>query len=224
MNVGTARGEARAFKLDTLLKLADVKGADGTTTLLHFVVREIIRSECGTPDGSWRREEEGVKMVAGLGRELGNVKKAAGMDWDVLGRYLSNLEQGLEKVRMVLQLGGAGPRVKFSEAMEAFRKNAEEEVARVRAAEKRALALVREITEYFHGDAAGEEAHPLRIFSVVADFLSLLDRACKEMEKTPPPLPGRAIVGSARPFRMPPALNGLVEEKDESSNEESPSS
>ena len=45
MNDGTFRGGANAFKLDTLLKLSDVKGADGKTTLLHFVVQEIIRSE-----------------------------------------------------------------------------------------------------------------------------------------------------------------------------------
>ena len=45
MNVGTFRGGAQAFKLDTLLKLSDVKGTDGKTTLLHFVVQEIIRSE-----------------------------------------------------------------------------------------------------------------------------------------------------------------------------------
>ncbi|WJX13250.1 Formin-like protein 11 [Trifolium repens] len=45
MNVGTIRGGARAFKLDALLKLADVKGTDGKTTLLHFVVQEIVRSE-----------------------------------------------------------------------------------------------------------------------------------------------------------------------------------
>ncbi|CAA6657520.1 unnamed protein product [Spirodela intermedia] len=221
MNVGTARGQARAFKLDTLLKLADVKGADRTMTLLHFVVREIIRSECETPNGSWKRDDEGLKLVVGLGKELGNVKKAAGMDSDVLGRYLSNLEQGLEKIRMALQLGGAGPWAKFSEAMEAFQKNAKEEIARIKAAEKRALTLVREVTEYFHGDAAEEEAHPLRIFSVVGDFLSLLERVCKEVEKTR--LPGRTIIGSAQPFRMPPALDRPVDEKDDSSNE-SPSS
>lgn len=45
MNDGTFRGGAQAFKLDTLLKLSDVKGVDGKTTLVHFVVQEIIRSE-----------------------------------------------------------------------------------------------------------------------------------------------------------------------------------
>ena len=45
MNSGTYRGGAQAFNLNTLLKLADVKGTDGKTTLVHFVVQEIIRSE-----------------------------------------------------------------------------------------------------------------------------------------------------------------------------------
>ncbi|XP_039126828.1 hypersensitive-induced response protein 4-like isoform X3 [Dioscorea cayenensis subsp. rotundata] len=33
---------ADAFKLDTLLKLSDVKGTDGKTRLLHLVIQEII--------------------------------------------------------------------------------------------------------------------------------------------------------------------------------------
>jgi hypothetical protein len=45
MNVGTDRGDAQAFKLDTLLKLVDIKGTDRKTTLLHFVVQEIVRTE-----------------------------------------------------------------------------------------------------------------------------------------------------------------------------------
>ena len=45
MNNVTFRGGAQAFKLDTLLKLADIKGEDGKTTLLHFVVQEIIQYE-----------------------------------------------------------------------------------------------------------------------------------------------------------------------------------
>lgn len=45
LNMGTYRGDAQAFKLDSLLKLADVKGIDNKTTLLHFVIREINKSE-----------------------------------------------------------------------------------------------------------------------------------------------------------------------------------
>ncbi|KAJ7292397.1 hypothetical protein O6H91_02G053200 [Diphasiastrum complanatum] len=45
MNMGTYRGDAQGFKLDTLLKLADVKSVDGKFTLLHFVIQEILRNE-----------------------------------------------------------------------------------------------------------------------------------------------------------------------------------
>jgi len=45
MNAGTARGNAQAFNLASLRKLSDVKSTDGKTTLLHFVVEEVVRSE-----------------------------------------------------------------------------------------------------------------------------------------------------------------------------------
>ncbi|OWM89610.1 formin-like protein 4 [Punica granatum] len=45
MNAGTTRGNASAFDLNSLRKLSDVKSTDGKTTLLHFVVEEVIRSE-----------------------------------------------------------------------------------------------------------------------------------------------------------------------------------
>lgn len=45
MNAGTHRGNAQAFNLVSLRKLSDVKSIDGKTTLLHFVVEEVVRSE-----------------------------------------------------------------------------------------------------------------------------------------------------------------------------------
>ncbi|CAI0386534.1 unnamed protein product [Linum tenue] len=45
MNAGTSRGNAKAFKLSSLTKLSDVKSTDGKTTLLHFVVEEVVRAE-----------------------------------------------------------------------------------------------------------------------------------------------------------------------------------
>ena len=45
LNAGTARGNARAFNLTALRKLSDVQSTDGKTTLLHFVVKEVIRTE-----------------------------------------------------------------------------------------------------------------------------------------------------------------------------------
>jgi hypothetical protein len=45
LNGGSCRGSASGFKLDTLLKLMDVKGKNKRTTLLHFVVAELLKSD-----------------------------------------------------------------------------------------------------------------------------------------------------------------------------------
>ncbi|RWW29902.1 hypothetical protein BHE74_00005004 [Ensete ventricosum] len=195
MNVGTNRGDAHAFKLDTLLKLADVKGIDGKTTLLHFVVQEIIRTEgshlaatnnsaANAPDDLECRKL-GLQVVTGLDGELSNVKKAAAMDSDVLHSYVTKLAGGIKKVNEVLrsneEFGSEEGGRKFHDAMDQFRKKAEGDIIKVQAQESVALSLVKEITEYFHGNSVKEEAHPFRIFVVVRDFLSILDQVCKEV-------------------------------------------
>lgn len=231
MNVGTNRGDAHAFKLDTLLKLVDVKGTDGKTTLLHFVVQEIIRSEGSrvsgtnqnqtaekTQQSAFQDEVEfrkvGLQVVSGLSGELTNVKKAAAMDSDVLSNEVAKLASGITKIREVLKLNEEialkESSWKFSESMNGFLKKAQEEIARIQAQEKAALPLVREITEYFHGNSAKEESRPFRIFMVVRDFLSILDQVCKEVGK----INERTIYSSARPMPsnpvLPPVFPGLI--------------
>ncbi|XP_024973577.1 formin-like protein 6 [Cynara cardunculus var. scolymus] len=208
MNIGTNRGEATAFKLDTLLKLVDIKGTDGKTTLLHFVVQEIIRSEGIDSDtknlptnptfneGAFKKQ--GLQIVGGLSRELGHVKKAAGMDSDVLSGYVAKLEMGIQKIRSV---GQETPEIQenFFRSMRIFLKEAEIEIAKIKIDEKKALASVQEVTAYFHGDTAKEGAYPLRIFTIVRDFLGILDHVCKEVGQ----MQDRIMVGSARSFRVP---------------------
>ncbi|GFZ01810.1 formin homology 1 [Actinidia rufa] len=214
MNVGTNRGDAHAFKLDTLLKLVDIKGADGKTTLLHFVVQEIIRSEGARLSGGnqnsnttsiddARCRKLGLQVVSGLGSDLTNVKKAASMDSDVLCGDVRKLSKGIdniaELVRLNESMGSEESVQKFSEAMKRFVKTAEEEVIRIQAQESVALSLVKEITEYFHGNSAKEEAHPFRIFLVVRDFLTILDRVCKEVGT----INKCSIISSAHKFPVP---------------------
>lgn len=237
MNVGTNRGDAKAFKLDTLLKLVDIKGTDGKTTLLHFVVQEIIRSEGTSTDSKnvnlqdstlSKMEDDfgkqGLQVVTGLSRDLSNVRKAAGMDSDVLSSYVSKLAMGLEKVRLVLQYDKPDIQGKFFHSMKLFLRGADEEISRIKSDERNALTQVKEVTQYFHGDTAKEEAHPFRIFVIVRDFLNVLDHVCKEVGK----MQDRTMVGSARSFRISataslPVLNRYNVRQDRSSDEESSS-
>ncbi|PPR85268.1 hypothetical protein GOBAR_AA35423 [Gossypium barbadense] len=214
MNVGTNRGDAHAFKLDTLLKLVDVKGADGKTTLLHFVVQEIIRTEgarlsdadqtqSSTVNEDARCRKLGLQVVSSLSSELTNVKKAAAMDSEVLNSDVLKLSRGIENISDVLRLNEKmaldESLEKFSESMNKFMKMAEEEIIRIQAHESVALSLVKEITEYFHGNSTKEEAHPFRIFMVVRDFLTVLERVCKEVGM----INERTVVSSAHKFPVP---------------------
>ncbi|KAK1440006.1 hypothetical protein QVD17_05831 [Tagetes erecta] len=129
MNDGTFRGSAQAFKLDTLLKLSDVKGVDGKTTLLHFVVLEIIRAEGvraakaaqetkkfstfssdelleesanNSQDSDEYYRNLGLEVVSSLSSELDDVKKAAILDAEGLTGTVSKFGHALIKAREFL--------------------------------------------------------------------------------------------------------------------------
>lgn len=217
MNVGTIRGGAKAFKLDALLKLSDVKGTDGKTTLLHFVVQEIIRSEGIRVSDSImgminqknktktveEREEDyrrmGLDLVSGLSTELYNVKKTATIDLDVLASSVSNLSDGIDKLQHLVNkdLSTDKKSINFVHTMKTFLNYAARNLKELREDEDRVLLHVREITEYFHGNVSKDEANPLRIFVIVRDFLGMLDHVCKELRSLKVP----SIPNPLAPFR-----------------------
>ncbi|XP_047149023.1 formin-like protein 5 [Vigna umbellata] len=207
MNDGTYRGRAQAFRLDTLLKLSDVKGTDGKTTLLHFVVEEIIRSEgiraarnerasrsissVNTSDESDEGEESeehyrsvGLQVVSSLGAELEAVKKAALIDGDALTTTVSKLGHSLVKTQNFLdtEMKNIAEESEFQNSMEQFMVNARKEVMWMVEEEKRIMALVKSTADYFHGNAGKDEG--LRLFLIVRDFLIILDKVCKEVRDT----------------------------------------
>lgn len=208
MNVGTYRGGAQAFKLDTLLKLSDVKGTDGKTTLLHFVIQEIIRSEglraarrlkenhsVGsvktedlTDDASQETEEYhrslGLQAVSTLSAELENVRKAALIDGDNLASTVSSLGQSLKKSNEFLkkEMSNIEEESEFCSTLANFLKQAETDITKITEDEKRIMALVKSTGDYFHGNTGRDEG--LRPFVIVRDFLIMVDKACKEVKNS----------------------------------------
>lgn len=209
MNDGTFRGGAQAFKLDTLLKLADVRGTDGKTTLLHFVVQEIIRSEgvraarASRDSGStssvnsddlvdanspWemgdRYRSIGLQVVAGLDGELEYVKKAAFLDIDVITGAVANLRHGLVKMKEFLnsEMWHVEQETGFHQTLESFVEHADVDITWLLGEEKRIRTWVKKTTDYFHGNTAKDEG--LHLFVIVRDFLGMLNKACKEVKET----------------------------------------
>ncbi|CAF2123932.1 unnamed protein product [Brassica napus] len=199
MNIGTNRGDAHAFKLDTLLKLVDIKGADGKTTLLHFVVQEIIKSEGArvsstsiqSPIGDDDIAEQsafqddielkklGLQVVSGLSSELINVKKAAAMDSISLSKEIAEISSGITKVKeVIMELKQETGVERFLESMNSFLDKGEKVITEIQSHGINVMKMVKEVTEYFHGNL---ESHPFRIFTVVRDFLTILDQVCKEV-------------------------------------------
>lgn len=197
-NVGTNHGDARdGFNLDALLKLVEIKGSDGKTTLLNFVIQEISKAEGsllarGGPLTGEQNESEqsrlqddiefrkrGLQVVSGLSGELTNVKKAATMDSGVLSCEVAKLAGGIAKIRKVLRLSEEIGSEKFCKSMNQFLKKAGAEIEKIESQERVVLSLVKEITEYFHG--VGDSS--VWIFVAVKGFLSKLDQACKQVGK-----------------------------------------
>ncbi|XP_059283079.1 formin-like protein 3 [Lycium ferocissimum] len=204
MNDGTFRGGAQAFKLDTLLKLSDVKGTDGKTTLLNFVVQEIIRSE-GLKAARRLRENQstssvqtedlaqdsvdyhrtlGLQVVSGLSNELQNVKKSSLIDGENLSAAVMKLSQSLVKTKEFLEtdMRSLEEESKFRVTLTDFIQHAEQEITCILEEEKRIMSLVKSTGDYFHGNAGKDEG--LRLFSVVSDFLIMLDKACTVVRKS----------------------------------------
>ncbi|KAL1346070.1 uncharacterized protein [Arachis hypogaea] len=228
MNDGTFRGGAQAFKLDTLLKLSDVKGVDGKTTLLHFVVQEIIRTEGIRAmrmskeslsfssiktddlleDVNLENEDQyrdlGLNVVSRLSSELENVKKAAALDVDGLISTTARLGHGLIKAREFVntELKTLEDDQGYYEVTKSFVESAEEGVANLLREEKKIMALIKSTGDYFHGNSGKDEG--LRLFPIVRDFLLMLDKVCKEI-KTIPKKPPPAAAAQAQAQAAPPA-------------------
>ncbi|KAH7674590.1 P-loop containing nucleoside triphosphate hydrolase protein [Dioscorea alata] len=208
MNAGTARGNAQAFNLTALCKLSDVKSTDGKTTLLHFVVQEVVRSEgkrcvinrnhsmrrttsissvSNNPDPTRREEKEreymmlGLPVVGGLSVEFSNVKKAAGIDYELLVSTCSSLGMKVKEIGDFLNTCGSDG---FVMEMKGFLEVADEELRVMREEQGRVLELVNRTTEYYQVGASKEKgANPLKLFVIVRDFLGMVDNVCVDITR-----------------------------------------
>ncbi|XP_076934552.1 formin-like protein 8 [Bidens hawaiensis] len=202
MNAGTSRGNAQAFNLNSLLKLSDVKSSDGKTSLLHFVVEEVVRLEgkrCMINRNHSLRNSTvnlmsdasrskdyimlGLPIVGGISSEYSHVKKAAGIDYNALMTSCEKLSDRLDEIMKTLEEcdGGGGWRG-FLREMEKFVERAEREIHDLRREQERVIEIVKRTNEYYHvGGSKDKGKKQFQLFVIVKAFLEMVDKACVDI-------------------------------------------
>lgn len=202
MNAGTSRGNAQAFNLNSLLKLSDVKSSDGKTTLLHFVVEEVVRLEgkrcminrnhslrnstVGLTSDTSRGKDyimHGLPIVGGVSSEFLNVKKASAIDYDALSKSCSGLSDRLgEIMKTVEECGNDNGGRGLVREMEKFVENAEREIRVLKEDQERVIGLVKKTNEYYQAGASKDKGKKqFQLFVIVKVFLEMVDKACVEI-------------------------------------------
>ncbi|GMI75613.1 formin 8, FORMIN HOMOLOGUE 8 [Hibiscus trionum] len=231
MNAGTARGNALGFNLTALQKLSDVKSTDGKTTLLHFVVEQVARSEgrrhtmnmifCTNGDvksDNLMPEEKdreylmlGLPALAALGSEFSNVKTAATIEYESFINLCSNLTSRVAESKQLLPLCACGnsQETGFEMEMKGFLEECEDELKVVREEQKRVMELVKKTTDYYQAGASKlRGANPLQLFVIVKDFLDMVDRVRADITRKLQLTNGTHSAGSSPP-PTPPRRNPL---------------
>lgn len=233
MNAGTSRGNAQGFNLSALRKLSDVKSTDGKTTLLHFVVEQVIRSEGrrselngnhslgrtysqSTKTGDSNSEsstpkerdneylKQGLPALEGLSNEFTNVKKAARIEHDTFINICSSLASRVAEIRQLVSRCASSERGGFLKEMKGFLEECEEELELVREEQKRTMELVKRTTEYYQaGGSKGKWGHPLQLFVIVKEFLDMVDRVCADISRNLRKKNGTTSVASSPPLSPP---------------------
>ncbi|CAN4088200.1 unnamed protein product [Withania somnifera] len=204
MNAGTARGDAQGFNLSSLQKLSYVKSNDGKTTLLHFVVEQVIRSEgkhclinkvreddLEDSDRNTEKAEKdtehlmlGLPVLQGLNSEFSNVKKAATIDYNSFINTCSTLTTRVHAVQQLIVYCGHAERDQFVKETKGFLEDCEEELRVIRQEQTRVMELVKKTTEYFQaGSSKDKGTQSLQLFTIVKDFLDMVDKVCVDITK-----------------------------------------
>lgn len=209
MNAGTARGNAQGFNLSALRKLSSIKSTDGKTTLLHFVVEQVTRSEgkrhamygrsntIGSiaddqhSDSKATKEETdqeflmlGLPIIQSLGTEFSNVKKAANLDYENFINMSATLAVRVNDIRELVIRCGSSERSGFVREMKVFLEECEEELKVVSEEQTRVMELVKRTTEYYQAGASKDRGtDPFQLFAIVKDFLDMVDQVCTEISR-----------------------------------------
>ena len=168
LNAGTHRGGAAGFKLDTLLKLSDIKAVDKKTSLLQFVIEQI---------------RKGDPSIDTLVDSMPHVRPASTIQLSAVSGMLEELRAGFQDICHEIDLiEGTTEAVEGAErfilSMQEFYSSRFPQFQMMEEDEKCALAELEEASRYY-----GEEfskADPVRTIRTIEAFLILFKKSCEK--------------------------------------------
>lgn len=213
MNAGTSRGNAQGFNLSALRKLSDVKSTDGKTSLLHFIVEQVVQSE-GKRQALYRKhklhtsnveannvnraysyrliqqEEDkehamlGLQVLRGLSDELSEAKKAASIEYHNFITMCSTLNAHVTEIRQIVTCCGYTRSGGFINEMKGFLEECEGELEVVKEEQTRIMELVKKTNDYYLAGASKDNmVNPFQLFVIVKNFVDMVDQACIELKR-----------------------------------------
>ena len=213
MNAGTSRGNAQGFNLSALRKLPDVKSTDGKTSLLHFIVEQLVQSEgrrqainqkhnlhrsngeisnTNGPhsDSLMQHETEkeylmlGLPVLGGIRDELSEVKKAASIEHQNFMSMFSTLNAHVSEIRHLVTCCGNSEKGGFIKEMKGFLEECEEELKVVKEDQTRVMELVKKTNGYYLGGGSKDNmSNPFELFVIVKDFVDMADEVCIDLKR-----------------------------------------
>ncbi|KAI4336078.1 hypothetical protein L6164_014653 [Bauhinia variegata] len=208
MNAGTSRGNAQGFNLSALRKLSDVKSTDGKTSLLHFIVEQVVQSEgkrkaiyqshnlhrskiYGSNTDSLTQQERdreyqmlGLTVLGSLSDELSQVKRAASIDHQSFINSFSTLNAHVTEIQQIITQSGNSERGEFFKEIKGFLEECEHELKVVKEEETRIMELVNRTNKYYlAGMSKDHKSNPFQLFLIVKDFVDMVDQACMVLKK-----------------------------------------
>ena len=163
MNTGTSRGSADGFKIESLLKLKDIKGKDRKTSLLHFIVKELIK------------KEDKVRFFTA---EIEKVVAASKFQKDYVSHTLQQLEAQQGKLKeeilhaSVVLDDTSDLDDRFRDVMVPFAEDSEETLTCMKSILGDTVANLEKMRDFL-GEDQGTE--PNETFRTLRDFMQLYD-------------------------------------------------
>ncbi|CAA7399776.1 unnamed protein product [Spirodela intermedia] len=168
LNQGTARGSAVGFKLDSLLKLSDIRARNNRMTLMHYLSKLI---------------SEKMPELLDFGKDLVHLEAASKIQLKLLAEEMQAVSKGLEKVEQELTAseGDGAISIGFRKVLKDFLHTAEADVRSLTALYSEVGRSADSLAQYFGEDPARCPFE--QVTSILVLFVNMFNKARDENAK-----------------------------------------